>query len=161
MTKNQRLFFSLIIIRTTLLMANFSGELLNHREQIMRKYETTYIIDGSLEQDKIDGITQRVREIISNSGGTIIEEKFWLKRRLAYEIQKRQYGHYVILNFEAKGGVVEEMERFFRLNQFVLRYLSLVLSERDLKNIALDSERKKREEEKALQLSQTVNKSEE
>jgi len=128
---------------------------------MVNKYETTYIIDGSLEQDKIDGITQRVREIVTNSGGVIIEEKFWLKRRLAYEIQKRQYGHYVILNFDAEGSVVEEMERFFRMNQFILRYLSLHLSERDLKNIALDNERRKREEEKALQMSQATNKSEE
>ena len=127
----------------------------------MRRYETTYIIDGSLEQDKIDAITQRVNEIITNSGGNIVEENTWGKKRLAYEIQKRQYGYYIILNFDAEGSVIEEMEKFFRLNQFILRYLTILMTERDLKNISAEVDRKKREEEKALQLSQAMNKSEE
>lgn len=127
----------------------------------MRRYETTYIIDGSLEQDKIEAITQRVNEIITNSGGNIVEENTWGKKRLAYEIQKRQYGYYIILNFDAEGSVIEEMEKFFRLNQFILRYLTILMTERDLKNISAEVDRKKREEEKALQLSQAMNKSEE
>lgn len=126
----------------------------------MRRYETTYLIDGSLEQDKIDAITQRVNEIITNSGGNIVEVKTWGKKRLAYEIQKRQYGYYIILDFDAEGSVIEEMEKFFRLNQFILRYLTILLTERDLKNISAEVDRKKREEEKALQLSQAMNKSE-
>ena len=126
----------------------------------MRRYETTYIIDGSLEQDKIEAITQRVNEIITNSGGNIVEENTWGKKRLAYEIQKRQYGYYIILNFDAEGSVIEEMEKFFRLNQFILRYLTILMTERDLKNISAEVDRKKREEEKALQLSQAMNKSE-
>lgn len=126
----------------------------------MRRYETTFIIDGSLEQDKIEAICQRAFEIITGAGGNIIEEKHWGKRRLAYEIQKRQYGYYIILNFEAPGTVIEELERYFRLNQFVLRYLTLLLDSKTLKMIELEEERKKIEEEKALQLSQAMNKNE-
>ena len=127
----------------------------------MRRYETTCIIDGALEPEKIEEISKRTSEIITNAGGVIIEEKHWGKRRLAYEIKKRQYGYYIILTFEAEGNIVEEIERFFRLNQYVLRYLSILLTTKDLKNIRLDEERKKREEEKALELSQAMNKSEE
>ena len=127
----------------------------------MRRYETTYIVDGALEPEKIEEISKRTNEIITNAGGNIIEEKHWGKRRLAYEIQKRQYGHYTILTFEAEGNIIEEIERFFRLNQYVLRYLSIHLTTKDLRNIKSDEERKKREEEKALELSQAMNKSEE
>jgi small subunit ribosomal protein S6 len=127
----------------------------------MRRYETTYIIDGNLEQDKVDEISKRVLEIIANAGGKLIEEKSWGKRRLAYEIKKRQYGHYIILNYEAPSSLVEELERFFRINQFILRYLSIYQDQRMLKLIILDEERKRKEEEKALELTQAMNKSEE
>lgn len=127
----------------------------------MRRYETTYIVDGSLEPEKIDEICKRVRDIITGTGGIIIEEKQWGKRRLAYEIQKRQYGHYVILNYDAAGTVVEEVERYFRINQFILRYLSIYQTTKDIKNINLSAERKKREEEKALEQAQAANKTEE
>ncbi|MBC8277367.1 MAG: 30S ribosomal protein S6 [FCB group bacterium] len=126
----------------------------------MRRYETTCIIDGALETEKIEEISKRTSEIITNAGGNIIEEKHWGKRRLAYEIKKRQYGYYIILTFEAEGNIVEEIERFFRLNQYVLRYLSILLTDKDLRNIKSDLEKKKREEEKALELSQAMNKSE-
>jgi len=127
----------------------------------MRRYETTYIVDGALEPEKIEEISKRIRDIITGAGGVIIEERQWGKRRLAYEIQKRQYGHYVILNYEAAGSVVEEMERYFRINQFILRYLSIYQSPKDVHNMALAAERKKHDEEKALEQSQAVNKTEE
>jgi small subunit ribosomal protein S6 len=128
---------------------------------LKRRYETTYIIDGSLENDKIEEIVKRVQDLITQAEGVIIEEKHWGKRRLTYEINKRQYGYYVVFNFEAPGSVVEALEKFFRMNQNILRYLTIHFPKEKLKLIALDEERKRREEEKVMEVTQTVNKTEE
>ncbi len=127
----------------------------------MRSYETTYIIDGTLEQNNIDELVKRVTELIAKSGGKVIEEKQWGKRRLAYEINKRQYGYYVILNHESPPAVIADIEKFFKLNQNILRFLTILLTPQVLKLIATDEERKRKEEEKALELTKSMNKSEE
>ena len=126
----------------------------------MRRYETTYIIDSAIEPERIESIVEKVKEIIGKYSGQIIEEKRWGKRRLTYEIQKRQYGYYIITDYQAEGAVVAELERFFRLNQYVLRYLTIHLDSRSLKLIELDEERKRLEEAKALEAAQAINKSE-
>jgi len=127
----------------------------------MRRYETIYIVDSNLEPEKIEAIGNRVKEFVNSLGGKMVEERSWGKRRLAYEIKKRQYGTYVILNYEAPMDAIQEIERFLRLNQYVLRFLTVFLSNRILRNINLDAERVKREEEKALEAAQITIKGEE
>lgn len=127
----------------------------------MRRYETTYIIDGTLEDDKITELANRVKEMVSKTGGEIVDEKHWGKRRLAYEINKRQYGYYIILDYQSPPEFINELERFFRLNQFILRYLTIQLTPKILKKRAIDAERKRIEEVKALEFAQSMNKSKE
>lgn len=126
----------------------------------MRRYETVHVIDSTLEPERIESIISRVNEIITKDDGKIIEEKRWGKRRLVYEINKRQYGYYTILNYNAPTTVVQELEKFFRINQYVLRYLTIHLDSKEQKLIEQDEERKRREEEKAHEATQVNNKSE-
>ncbi len=127
----------------------------------MRRYETIYIVDSNLEAEKIDAINSRLREFITSLEGRVIEEANWGKRSLSFEIKKRQYGTYVILSYEAPGEAVAEIERFLKLNQNVLRYLTIFISTRTLKKIDLDEARRLRDEERALLATQMSNKSEE
>ena len=113
----------------------------------MRHYETTFIVDSSLDPEKIESIIDKSSEIITRLGGEIVEIKHWGKRRLAYEIAKRQYGYYVIFNYRAPGEVIKELERTFRLNQNILRYLTIYLDEKTLRLIAGEEERKRKKEE--------------
>ena len=126
----------------------------------MRRYETVYVIDSTIEPERIEGIVTRVNEIVTKSEGNIVDEKRWGKRRLAYEINKRQYGYYTILNYDAPSAIVQELEKFFRLNQYVLRYLTIHIDAKEQKLIELDEERKRKEEEKAIEAKQANNKSE-
>ena len=126
----------------------------------MRRYETVHVIDSTLEPERIESIISRVNEIVTKGGGTIIDEKRWGKRRLTYEINKRQYGYYTILNYNAPTSVVQELEKFFRINQYVLRYLTIHIDSKELKLIEQDEERRKIEEEKALEAAQANSKSE-
>ena len=127
----------------------------------VRRYETVYIVDSNLEQDKLDAIASRVNEIIKGVDGKVVDEVNWGKKRLAYEINKRQYGNYFIINFDATGEAVDEVERYLRLNPSVLRYLTIHLDQNTLRRIRLDEQRRKREEEKALEASQMVSKNDE
>ena len=126
----------------------------------MRRYETVHVIDSTLEPERIESIISRVNEIVTKGGGTIIDEKRWGKRRLTYEINKRQYGYYTILNYNAPTSVVQELEKFFRINQYVLRYLTIHIDSKELKLIEQDEERRKIEEKKALEAAQANSKSE-
>ena len=126
----------------------------------MRRYETVHVIDSTLEPERIESIISRVNEIVTKGEGTIIDEKRWGKRRLTYEINKRQYGYYTILNYNAPTSVVQELEKFFRINQYVLRYLTIHIDSKELKLIEQDEERRKIEEEKALEAAQANSKSE-
>lgn len=96
----------------------------------MRKYETTFIIDSLIKNEEIEGIITKVEKFISNNGGTVESIERWGKRRLAYEIKKRQYGFYVHVIYEAPNKLNKLLDREYQLDENVLRYLTLVVDPR-------------------------------
>lgn len=87
----------------------------------MRKYETIIVIDSLLKSEEIKNIISRYERFISANGGIIESTQLWGKRRLAYEIKKRQYGFYVIIRFEAPPAMIKQLDREYRLNESLLR----------------------------------------
>ena len=98
----------------------------------MRTYETVVVIDSLLKNEEIDEIVNKVERVISNNGGTIKSIERWGKKRLAYEIKRRQYGYYVEIVFESPPNVIPILEREYRLEENILRYLSIYLDKRAL-----------------------------
>ena len=90
----------------------------------MQMYETIFILDSLLAPEEIDKIIDRVKEMIETNGGKILTVEKWGKRRLAYEIQKKQYGFYVAIEFEGEGPIPNSLEREYNFNDKVLRYLT-------------------------------------
>ena len=105
-----------------------------------RHYETTVIVNGMLEEKQITDAVERVAETIAKHGGTISETDHWGRKRLAYPIGKKNNGYYVRFEYDAPGEIVAPLARFCRIDEDVMRELTLVLTDRDLK---------KREETKA------------
>lgn len=95
----------------------------------MRRYETTYILRPNLGEDQITEIIDRTNDIIKNDGGTIINLNRWGLKTLAYEIKKEKQGHYVYFDYTAHGSTVEEMERIFRIDDQILRFLTIKLAD--------------------------------
>lgn len=87
----------------------------------MRKYETIIVIDTLLKTEEIEGIINKYERFISANGGIIESIDRWGKRRLSYEIKKRQYGFYVLIRFEAPSAMIKQLDRAYRLNEFLLR----------------------------------------
>lgn len=95
----------------------------------MRHYETTYILRPNLGEEQFTEIIDRTNAIISNDGGAIICLDRWGIKRLAYEINKEIQGYYVYLNYAAPGKTVDEIERIFRIDDKVLRFLTVKLGD--------------------------------
>lgn len=95
----------------------------------MRHYETTYILRPNLGEEQFTEIINRTNAIITADGGAVIHLDRWGIKRLAYEINKEIQGYYIYLNYAAPGKTVDEIERIFRIDDKVLRYLTVKLGE--------------------------------
>lgn len=100
----------------------------------MKTYESVVVIDSLLKSEEIDGIIEKFERIINNNGGIIKEIDRWGKKRLAYEVKKRQYGYYVDIVFEAPANLINILEKEFGLDENVLRYLTVHLNKRALQH---------------------------
>lgn len=105
----------------------------------MRKYETIIVIDSLLKQEEIEGIIGKYERFISANGGTIESVDRWGKKRLAYEIKKRQYGFYVLIRFEAPPAMIKQLDREYRLNEYLLRTMTTLLGKKALAALAKQS----------------------
>lgn len=95
----------------------------------MRRYETTYILRPNLGEEQFSEIIERTNNIITGDGGAIINLERWGNRKLAYEIRKENLGQYVYLDYAAPGATIQEMERIFRIDDNVLRFLTVKLAD--------------------------------
>lgn len=108
----------------------------------MRHYETTYILRPNLGEDQFTEIIDRTNSLITNDGGTIINVDRWGMRKLAYEIKKEVQGYYVHVNYAAPGHTINELERIFRIDDRLLRFLTIKLNDAiDESAIAQEKER--------------------
>jgi small subunit ribosomal protein S6 len=93
----------------------------------MRRYETICIIDPDLSADERVPIYERLHDLVPQQGGFVVEQDDWGNQKLAYEINKKPRGYYVRLDYCGTGAVVDEMERFFRIDDRVLKYMTVLL----------------------------------
>lgn len=95
----------------------------------MRKnhYETAIIINAALDDEQIESILTRIQDRITTNGGVIDETEKWGRKRLAYMIDKHRVGYYIIYRFEAPSALISDLERFLRLDESILRFLTIKL----------------------------------
>ena len=96
----------------------------------MRAYELMIIVDGSLEEPVAQQWVATVTKAVKAAGGDVHgKADWWGKRRLAYPINKKEDGFYVVFNIAAAGGALDELERSLRIADDVLRHKLLRLPE--------------------------------
>ena len=83
-------------------------------------YETLFIIDASLSEEAIKGLVDKFTALIAEHG-KISDVNEWGKRRLAYPINDKEEGYYVLVNFKSEGSFTAELERLFGINENILR----------------------------------------
>jgi small subunit ribosomal protein S6 len=100
-----------------------------HEEERMRRYEQVYILRPSMSEDEITTLIESTNTIILKEQGTIIQLDKWGMRKLAYPIKKETQGFYVFCDFAGTPKAVAEIERKFRIDDTVLKYLSVKISD--------------------------------
>ena len=99
-------------------------------------YETLFIIDVSLAEDAIKALVEKFSALIAENG-TVTEVNEWGSRRLAYPINDKEDGYYVLINFEAEGKFPAELKRIFGITDGIMR--SIVIRHGDDKEIAAEA----------------------
>ena len=108
----------------------------------MRIYENLFIVKPDATEEEIDHLVDQMSKHVTTAGGTIDKVDKWGKRRLAYRIDKHREGSYVLMQFTAEATVVKEFERRLRVQDSVIKFLTVRIDE-TLKR--LDKRKKERE----------------
>ena len=87
----------------------------------MRKYEMMVLVDSDVDERQVPALVEKHLEVITKGGGTVDNVDFWGRRRLAYDINKKSEGIYVVLELTCTPQTVAEMDRQLNLNESVLR----------------------------------------
>ena len=98
----------------------------------MTNYETLFILDPALEDEKKDAAIAMVKDVIS-ADGVVGNVDVWGLRKLAYPIQKKNEGYYVVIEFEAGHELPKELDRRMRISDAFMRHI-IVNKEEELKN---------------------------
>lgn len=95
----------------------------------MREYETTYIVRADLTDDAVRQLNDRITAIIERHKGVILQHHKPGRQTLAYCIEKQQKGNYVFFNYAASTDVVSDIERALRLDENILKFLSVKIND--------------------------------
>ena len=91
----------------------------------MRHYETLFIINPDLTEEDTAATVEKFAGILTSGGSTMVKEDHWGRRRLAYEVKKFGKGYYVLFEYGALPEAVAEMERNFKIDERVIRFLTV------------------------------------
>ena len=105
---------------------------------IKRVYESAVLINAALEDEAIQAIISRIKETISSNGGEIRDVEDWGRKRLAYIVKKSKIGYYVFFRFESLPDLIPKLERFYQLDDNILRYLTIKLTSEAVERIEID-----------------------
>lgn len=98
-----------------------------------RHYETVCIVNPDIGEDAIKEVVTKATGVIEEKNGVEVDVDEWGRRRLAYPIQKKSEGHYVVFTYTSPPGASKELERTFKFNEDVLRYQTVALKQREAK----------------------------
>jgi small subunit ribosomal protein S6 len=104
----------------------------------MSLYESIFIVRPSLSDDDTNKLIDKMKGVLEKSGGTLLKQENWGKKKLAYEVKRERKGTFVYLYFKSPGNVVSELERSYRLEDSVLKFLT-VRQELSLKKPAAEA----------------------
>ena len=118
---------------------------------VRRHYETVVIVNAALEDNQIEDTTTRIEDSIKTNGGEITEIEKWGRKRLAYPIQKSKSGYYSIYRYTAPSASISAIERNLKLDETVIRFLTVMLDKKALEYYEKLDARKEKEAEKPVE----------
>ena len=92
--------------------------------EIINKYETIFVLDAALEEEKLTALSEKFQALIA-ANGTIESADVWGKRKLAYPIDFKTEGYYVLVNFASNPEFPKELERIYGITDGVMRFITV------------------------------------
>jgi small subunit ribosomal protein S6 len=123
----------------------------------MRRYETIFIANPDLTEEARVSLFDRMESIITERNGLQVETDVWGTKRLAYAIKKKERGHYVRFDYCGSGEIVNELERTARIDDRILKYMTVLLDEApDLDQIREAIAQKQRDQNAAEEAAKSI-----
>ena len=97
----------------------------------MALYEHIYLARQDVSAQQVEAITEQLKGVITGAGGSIGKVEYWGVKTLAYRIRKNRKAHFTLMNIDADSASVAEMERQMRINEDVLRFMTIRVDELD------------------------------
>ncbi len=94
-----------------------------------RQYEVVFIVDPTADDDEVNRLTEGFKQIVTDQGGTITKAESMGRRQLAYEILHKTEGSFMLLEIEGSGREIAELERRMRVNDRIIRYITVRVDE--------------------------------
>jgi small subunit ribosomal protein S6 len=98
----------------------------------VRNYEVVFVAAPTLTSEELDGFINHIQTVVEGKNGKVVKVDNWGKKSLAYKIKRFREGYYVVLSIEGDGGTIAELERRFRVTDYIIRFISVRVDE-DLK----------------------------
>jgi small subunit ribosomal protein S6 len=95
----------------------------------VRNYEVVFIAAPTLTSEELDGFISHVQTVVESKNGKVVKVDNWGKKSLAYKIKRFREGYYVVLSIEGDGGAIAELERRFRVTDYIIRFISVRIDE--------------------------------
>ena len=109
-----------------------------------RTYEVMYIVDPETPADKLEKLNEAVGKLIEKEGGTVVRMDDGGRRTLAYSIKKKTEGYYILFEIEGSGQEIAELERRMRVNDMIIRFITVRVDEDRKKADKMKTKREKR-----------------
>jgi small subunit ribosomal protein S6 len=104
------------------------------RDLDMALYEHLLIARQDISAQQVDALATHLKTIVEGEGGKVEKQEYWGLRSLAYRIKKNRKGHYVLLNINSPARAVQELERQLKINEDVLRFLTVKVDQFEQSN---------------------------
>jgi small subunit ribosomal protein S6 len=88
-------------------------------------YENVFIARQDISSAQVDALADQFSQLVTEQGGQVLKREYWGLRNLTFRIRKNRKGHYIMFNLDAPPAAVSELERNMRINEDVLRYLTV------------------------------------
>ncbi len=96
----------------------------------MPLYESIFVVRPTLSDEETGKVVEKMKRVLEKSGASIMKSEVWGKKRLAYEVKRERKGTFVYFNFTSGGQVVSELERSYRMEDSVIKFMTVKQEER-------------------------------
>lgn len=95
----------------------------------MPQYESIFIVRPSLSDEDTEKVVEKLKGVLQRTGASVLKQENWGKKRLAYEVRRERKGTYIYFNFTSPGDTVAELERSYRIEDAVIKFMTIKLDE--------------------------------